>query len=190
MKDRDVFHKSPQPPTLKQGDLLVSAPSLSEGIFHKSVVLLAQHSDEGAFGLILNQPSEHTVGDFLKNEAYRSLARLPVYVGGPVAHEQLTFAAFWISPRDGLRYSIRISAEDAIERSKKPGVLVRAFTGYSEWSSGQLEDELDRHSWVPSPAPDDFLGLNHDQTLWSGTLSELSAFHKLLALCPEHPWLN
>ena len=183
-------NKSSQTQSVNQGDLLLADPSLRDGIFHKSVVLLAQHSHEGAFGLILNQPSEHTVSDFLTEESFASLARIPVYVGGPVASEHLTFAAFWLSPEKELRFSIRISAEDAIERSKQHGVVVRAFTGYSGWSAGQLEEELERNSWVPSPAPENFLGMTHDQSLWRDTLNGLSAFHRLLALCPEHPWLN
>lgn len=176
--------------TVKQGDLLVADPSLRDGIFRKAVILLAQHSEEGAFGLILNQPSEQTVGDFLTDESFHALARIPVYIGGPVAREHLTFAAFWMSKNGELRFSIRISAQDAIERSKKPGVLVRAFTGYSGWSTGQLEDELDKNSWVPAAAPEEFLGLTHDTSLWGDTLNRLSPFHRLLALCPEHPWLN
>ena len=182
--------RTSQTHSVNQGDLLLADPSLRDGIFHKSVVLLAQHSEEGAFGLILNQPSENTVGDFLKDESFACLSRIPVYVGGPVAREHLTFAAFWLSPQKELRFSIRISAEDAIERSKQSGVVVRAFTGYSGWTAGQLEEELERNSWVPSPAPEDFLGMAHDESLWSDTLNELSAFHRLLALCPEHPWMN
>ena len=182
--------KSSQTQSVNQGDLLLADPSLRDGIFHKSVILLAQHSHEGAFGLILNQPAEKTVGDFLTDDSFTSLSRIPVYVGGPVASGHLTFAAFWLSSQKELRFSIRISAEDAIERSKQPGVVVRAFTGYSGWTAGQLEDELEQNSWVPSPAPENFLGMTHDQSLWSDTLNGLSAFHRLLALCPEHPWMN
>lgn len=190
MEAVDVSKKFSPPQAIRQGDLLVSDPSLRDSIFDKSVVLLAQHSDEGAFGLILNQPSEKTVGDFIKDGSLYSLSRLPVHVGGPVASDNITFAAFWISSKGQLQYSIRISAEDALERSKKPGVLIRAFTGYSGWTAGQLEEELEKNSWVPAPAPDNFLGMAHDESLWSDTLNELSAFHRLLALCPQHPWLN
>jgi putative transcriptional regulator len=190
MNDSGVFHNNVPSQSLRQGDLLVADPSLRDGIFHKAVILLAQHSSEGAFGLILNQPSGKRVGDYLTDESFQTLARLPVHVGGPVASEHLTFAAFWMSPENELRYSIRISAEDAIERSKKPGVLVRAFTGYSGWSAGQLEEELERNSWVPAPAHEEFLGLSHDLKLWKDTLNRLSPFHQLLALCPENPWLN
>ena len=182
--------KSSQTTSINQGDLLLADPSLRDSIFDKSVILLAQHSHEGAFGLILNQPTDKTVGDYLKDESLSSLSRLPVHVGGPVAREHLTFAAFWLSPQNELRFSVRISAEDAIERSKQSGVVVRAFTGYSGWTAGQLEEELERNSWVPSSAPENFLGMAHDETLWGDTLNGLSAFHRLLAMCPEHPWMN
>lgn len=176
--------------TLKQGDLLIADPSLRDSIFNKSVILLAQHSEEGAFGLILNHPAGTQVGDFLKDKSFDSLARIPVFVGGPVAREHLTFAAFWTSPENELRYAIRISAEDAIGHSKNPGTLVRAFVGYSGWTGGQLEGELEQNSWVVTPPPKNLLGMSHDQSLWKGTLAGLSPFHRLLALCPEHPWLN
>ncbi len=170
---------------------MVADPSLRDSIFHKSVVLLAQHSTaEGAFGLILNQPSEYTVGDMLKDESLSPLARIPVFVGGPVAREHLTFVVFSLSENNQLEYSIRISAEEAIERSQQSGVLVRAFSGYAGWNPGQLEEELDRNSWVTSPAPTDFLGKTHDVSLWGDTLKSLSPFHRLLSLCPTDPWLN
>ncbi|GHC53084.1 transcriptional regulator [Roseibacillus persicicus] len=190
MKTNSVSQSSSDSQILKQGDLLIADPSLRDGIFRKAVILLAQHSAEGAFGLILNQPAGSKVGDFLKDQSFQSLARIPVHVGGPVAREHLTFAAFWKSPENELRYAIRISAQDAISHSKNPGTLVRAFVGYSGWSGGQLEGELERSSWVVSPPPESLLGMTHDQSLWEDTLNGLSPFHRLLALCPEHPWMN
>ena len=170
--------------------MLISDPSLHEGVFHKSVILLAQHSKEGALGLILNKPADSKVGDYLSEEEFSSLARVPVYVGGPVAREHLTFAAFWASPENELRYALRISAQDAVAHSKNPGTLVRAFVGYSGWSPGQLEEEMERSSWVATQAPENLLGMVHDRSLWSDTLKSISPFHRLLALCPTHPWLN
>ena len=190
MKTKCVFNIPSQTQTITEGDLLIADPSLRESIFHRSVVLLAQHSNEGAFGLILNQRSDSVVGDYLKDETFTSLSRIPVFLGGPVAKSHLTFAAFWMSPNNELRFAVRISAEEAIARSKQPGTLVKAFAGYSGWSSGQLEEEINHNTWVPSPAPDNFLGLNHDKSLWGRALNELSPFHRLLALCPEAPSLN
>ena len=78
------------------GKLLLADPSLRGGIFHKSVVLLADHSQEdGAMGLILNQPAGHTVGDLLKGEEFSDLLSVQVHIGGPVAKSHLSFAAFW-----------------------------------------------------------------------------------------------
>lgn len=180
----------PQPEILQSGVLLISDPSLRDGIFTKSVILLAEHSKEGAFGLILNQPTRKTVGHYLKDEEFASLARIPVFVGGPVAKEHLTFSAIWKDSNGELGYQVRISAQQAAEWMQKPGVLVRAFLGYSGWDAGQLEAEMENHSWVSAAAPDGFLSLAHDESLWENTLSPLSAYHRLLALCPANPWLN
>lgn len=180
----------PHPPAIQAGDLLIADPSLNSGIFRKSVILLADHTSNGAFGLILNSPSNTCVGDYLRDKSFASLARIPVYTGGPVAREHLTFAAFWMSPDNKLRYAFRISAEDAIKHSQNTGTLVKAFVGYSGWAKGQLENEIESGSWVQTPPPSNLLGLPHDRSLWRETLAKLSAFHRLLTLCPQNPWLN
>lgn len=185
-----MFQPTSQTQAIQEGQLLIADPSLRGSVFNNSVVLLAQHSLDGAFGLILNQPTNSVVGDYLTEESFAELARIPVMNGGPVAKSHLTFAAFWLSPDKQLRYAIRISAEDAIARSKQSGTIVRAFAGYSGWSSNQLEDEMERHSWVSTPAPQNILGMEHDKSLWKKTLDIISPFHQLLALCPTHPHLN
>ena len=79
-----------------QGQILLADPSLHDGIFDRSVILLADHSaEEGAFGLILNHPTGHSVGDFLKEDAFEPLKNIAVHLGGPVSREHLTFSAFW-----------------------------------------------------------------------------------------------
>lgn len=138
----------------------------------------------------MNRPSGNFVGDFLKDEEFSKLARVPVHVGGPVAREHLTFSAFWYSPDNELRYAVRISANEAKMHLNNPGTLVRAFVGYSGWSAGQLEGEIESNSWIATEAPTSLLSLEHDESLWNQTLSPLSAYHNLLAICPENPWLN
>jgi putative transcriptional regulator len=125
------------------GKLLLADPSLRSSAFHRSVILLAEHQlDEGALGLILNQPTGQTVADFLPSEFFAPLHHLAVHHGGPVETEQLTFSSFWWSAKQGLRWALRISAEDAAAHSQRPGRIVRAFIGYSGWTAGQLESEL------------------------------------------------
>lgn len=155
-------------------------------------MLLAEHSPkEGAFGLVLNHPTGHVVGDLLKDEAFAPLKKVAVHQGGPVSREHLTFSAFWWSKdKQALRWAIRISAEDAIAQSHRPGTLIRAFIGYSGWNPGQLEGEIRRNSWITARPDDELLGQEHDRELWAEILRHLSPFHRILAEAPEDPSLN
>jgi len=182
---------TPDSPVQLNGRLLLADPGLRDGIFNRAVILLAEHSPaEGAFGLILNQPTGKTVGEFLKDKEFAPLRKLAVHHGGPVSPEQLTFSAFWWNKKSGLRWAIRISREDAIKHAHRPGTLVRAFIGYSGWSGGQLENELRRNSWITVRPEPELLGRDHDRSLWSNTLRRLSPLHRILAEAPDDPLLN
>ena len=174
-----------------QGKLLLADPSLRDGTFNRSVVLLAEHNQaHGAFGLILNHPIGKTVGELLPEEEFAPLRQLPVHEGGPVSRDQLTFTSFWWSRKLGLRWKIRLSAADAVAHAHRPGRIVRAFVGYSGWTAGQLESELRRSSWIPTKAESDLLGFSHDRGLWAELLRKLSPLHRILAEAPDDPSLN
>jgi putative transcriptional regulator len=182
--------KSEQPIQL-QGKLLISDPSLKDGTFNRSVILLTDHTtDQGASGIILNQPTGKLVGDLLTDDEFSALCKLPVHDGGPIARDQLTFSSFWWSKKLGLRWAIRISAEQASKHARKPGRIVRAFIGYSGWSPGQLENELRGQSWFPIRPQPDLLGHSHDTRLWGDLLRRLSPLHRILAEAPDDPMLN
>ncbi len=169
----------------------MAAPSLRDGTFDHSVILLADHTPaEGAFGLILNHPTGRVVGDFLSDQDLDQLSRIPVYNGGPVAREHLTFSAFWWNKKSGFRWATRIALQDAIKHSHRPGTLVRAFVGHSGWSPGQLEGELRRDAWITTRPAADLLGVDHDRGLWYGILRHLSPFHRILAEAPAKPLFN
>ena len=178
-------------PMRLEGQLLIATPTLGEGLFHHSVILLAEHSsDEGAFGLILNHPSGHSVGDFLKQDEFEALSDISVHLGGPVSQENLSFAALWWSSSEVLRFETSISAKEATKRTRIPGVVVRAFLGYSGWSSGQLESEIRNRSWIPAKPTVELLSRNQDHSLWSETLQNLSLYHRIMAECPGDPERN
>ena len=181
---------SPDPSPVLHGQLLLADPSLRDGIFDRSVILLAEHNAEGAFGLILNHPTDHVVGDLLHGGEFAPLRQIPVHVGGPVARDQLAFSGFWWNAEKGLQWELRLSAAAAVALSHKPGTIVRAFIGYSGWSGGQLEGELKRNTWITASPDPQLLGASHDRTLWSGILRGLSPYHGLLAEAPEDPFLN
>lgn len=180
----------PDLPIQLQGQLLLSDPSLREGTFDRSVILIAEHkSDQGAMGFILNHPTGKVVGDFLQGDEFATLKKLAVHDGGPVSHDQLTFSSFWWTKK-GLRWALRISVKEAAEQAHKPGRMVRAFVGYSGWTAGQLENELRRNSWIPAQPKPDLLGHEHDQALWSALLRRISPLHRILAEAPRDPFLN
>lgn len=178
-------------PIALRGRLLIADPSLRDGTFNHSVILLTAHApDDGAAGLIINHPTGRLVGDFLQGDDFAALRHLPVHQGGPVMTQQMTFSSFWWSKKLGLRWAIRISAKQAAEQARKPGRVVRAFIGYSGWSPGQLENELKRQSWFPVDPRPDLLGQEHDHGLWAALLRGMSPFHRILAEAPEDPFLN
>ncbi|MDA7506179.1 YqgE/AlgH family protein [Akkermansiaceae bacterium] len=185
-----MLDPSPHPHANLEGRLVLATPSLRDGIFDKSVILVADHSEtDGAFGLILNHPAGQRVGDLLKDDAFSALANVQVHIGGPVSRGHMTFAAFW-EDEDRFRYATRISAEQAVDHVHQPGTLVRAFVGYTGWSKDQLEDEIDQESWVVTGVPDIILGETHDRALWGTILKELSPFYRILASAPDNILAN
>jgi len=183
--------KKSKPPTRLKGRLLLADPSLRDGIFDHSVILITHHSpEEGAHGVILNHPEDRIVGDLLKAPEFEPLRSLRVFQGGPVSQGQLTLAAFSWQPSRGLRYQISLPLDKAIAQSRRPGTLVRAFVGYSGWSSGQLESELERNAWHIVKPGEDLLGLDHSRPLWAELMSRISPYHRILASAPSEPWFN
>lgn len=173
------------------GKLLVADPSLTGSYFEKSVIFLASHDQDGAFGFLLNQQTRKRVGDFIQDKEFHRLKNLPVSVGGPVGQDSLSFSLFWYSPETHqLEYQPQISPEEAIRQLDNPLVMVKAFLGYCGWSGGQLENELKNDSWFVTEAQQELFSLRHDKSLWEKVLSPLSPRHRLIAMCPEKPWLN
>ena len=181
----------PQPSLRLSGKLLLASPTLRDGIFDHSVIYLAHHTAaDGAFGVILNHPTGREVAQFLPQPEFEALARIPVHVGGPVAPDQLTFATIRRSGKRGLDFKLRVSAAEAIAESHAPGTIVRAYVGYSGWSAGQLEGELEVNSWITLAPGPELPGLSHDRDLWATLMSTVSPFHRLMAGAPRDAGLN
>jgi len=182
---------SPDSPIHLEGQLLIADPSLHDGIFNKSVIFLTEHnSDDGAYGLIINQPTDQTVGDLLPKEEFIDLKNIRVYIGGPIGQEHLTFASFSTGNNQQLQLTTRISAQEAIKHSQQPGTLVRAFAGYSGWTAGQLESELRKNSWITTVPKRELLAQEHEKKLWAQVLRSISPYHQILAESPDDIFMN
>ena len=174
-----------------RGQLLLATPSLSDGTFDHSVIFLAEHNPkDGAVGAIINHPLGTTVGSLVSQLKQSPLANLPVLQGGPVGTEHLTFTVIYMDPKDGARLMPRISADAAEVLVGKKDHLVQAIVGHSAWTPGQLEDEIERNTWITLPPPQDILTHPHDLTLWKRLLSGISPYHALISQAPNNPMLN
>jgi putative transcriptional regulator len=185
---------SRKPPTPKEelsGSLLLAHPALKEPAFRRAVVLLSSHSDEGAMGVVLNRPLGKTLAGLSPSLALSPLGSVPVFAGGPVQPDQLVLCAWQMHPGgEGFRLYFGVDMEKAAELQANEGMEIRAFLGYSGWGEGQLEGELERHTWVVTPVSGQLLDLPADESLWRGLLGAIDAEWRLLANEPDDPSVN
>jgi putative transcriptional regulator len=178
-----------------RGQLLVAGPRLIDPNFWRTVVLIVEHSDEGAFGLVLNRPSETTVG-----EAVPELETLvdpdePLFIGGPVQPSSVITLARFSDVSDA-----------AVQAFEDVGVLgtggppldelaervtsTRAFVGHSGWGPGQLDSEVESGDWITEIARPDDAFSDSPLELWTGVLTRKGGSYALVARMPLDPSSN
>ncbi|RJK95481.1 YqgE/AlgH family protein [Vallicoccus soli] len=178
------------------GQLLVAAPSLAEGPFARSVVVLLDHDEDGALGVIVNRPTEVDVADVLPD--WQPLATGPgvVFQGGPVALDSaLALAAVpGTEEPPGLRRVV--GGLGLVDLDAEPALLaprlgrLRVFAGYAGWSPGQLEEEVASGAWyVVAAEPGDVFS-DAPAGLWRRVLRRQPGDLALLSTYPEDPSLN
>ena len=160
-----------------QGQLLVSTPLITSTCFHKSVIYLFAHNDEGAMGAIINQPLEMVhystllEGDELPEDEFKE--EISVYNGGPVDRSR----GFVVHTNDyndeGTIFqgdSVSVSANTEIlrdmitNRGPRKSLLT---VGYAGWAPGQLEQEIEENSWITVPASEELIFDIDDDMKWS-----------------------
>lgn len=176
------------------GQLLIAAPALVDPNFRRTVVLITEHSAEGAMGLVLNRPSPTTVAEAAPELAELVDGGASVFVGGPVQPSAALVLAEFDDPSEaGLIVQGDIGllpAEADVEVLAATTRRTRVFAGYSGWGAGQLDDELDAEGWiVTEAAPDDVFAHDTDG-LWSAVLGRKGGQYALLARMPDDPSVN
>jgi putative transcriptional regulator len=171
-----------------RGQLLVAAPVLSDPNFHRTVVFLAEHGEEGAMGIVLNRPTETSVGDAVPELSSIAGEEEPVYVGGPVSTSSVLAVAELDDPEDASE--LLFGTVGFVQEPDVPVVRGRVFLGYAGWGAGQLESELQEESWLVLPAEPDDLFSDDPNGLWSSVLRRQGGPYALLSLLPPDPSLN
>ena len=178
-----------------KGRLLVAVPAMSDPNFARTVVLLLEHTDEGALGVVLNRPSDTTVGEALPG--WESVAAAPavVFVGGPVAPTG-ALALGTVRNGDAPGWAPVLGAVGLLDLGASPEsaapeiTRARLFAGHAGWSPGQLETEVAAGGWfVVDAEPGDAFATD-PEGLWSAVLGRQPGRLSWFARCPPDPRVN
>lgn len=160
--------------------LLIAVPQMGDPNFAKTVILVLQHDSEGAFGLVLNRPTEITLEQFAKSQevfCHGDLLEDQVFRGGPVQLER-----GWILHKEetveekqvvvpGLYVSTgSVALEELMERGCRP---FRLFLGYAGWGAGQLEKEMVEGAWITAEPSTKYVFLKSADQIWNKVLADL-----------------
>jgi putative transcriptional regulator len=176
-----------------KGQLLIAGPALVDPNFRRTVVLVGEHSDEGALGVVLNRTSETTVGEAVPELSALVEGIEPVHVGGPVQPSAIVVLADFVEPdRAGSLVLDSVGFLPAEVDPDELGELRRAriFAGYAGWGPGQLDEELEEGSWIVEPALPEDVFSDDPAALWADVLRRKGGPYGVLALMPYDPSQN
>ncbi|WP_425397910.1 YqgE/AlgH family protein [Aeoliella sp.] len=171
------------------GKLLVASRTLRDPNFARTVVLMLEHSEEGALGVVLNRPSPKTVcevweslgEDLVDNDEF-------VYLGGPVPGPLVALHAIEELGEKRIIPGVYMSVQrDVIQQLvHTPDTRLRLYSGHSGWGGGQLEDELEAGGWHVTPAvTDDVFGDTEFDHLWNQVLERIAINIMLPGVSPD-----
>jgi putative transcriptional regulator len=179
--------------TTLRGRLVVALPPLVDENFDRTVVLMLEHTDEGALGVVLNRPSERPVADLLERWAEYTSPPSVVFAGGPVETDAVIGLALSGSPDDPPRPSVGEIGTVDLTTPPDEGPHLRAlrlFAGYAGWAPQQLEQELAAGAWVAVDGTvDDAFGADPG-SLWRTVLRRQGGTMAWMANYPDEPAVN
>jgi putative transcriptional regulator len=179
-----------------RGRLLISQPTLKDPNFDRTVVLVLEHNDDGAVGLVLNRPTEIGLAETLPLWAHYAAAPPVVFSGGPVVEEDtaICLARGGGAETDGWKpIANGLGTLDVNRPPAEIGVKVhevRLFAGYSGWARGQLEMEISMGGWfVVNARPVDAFTADPDG-LWKAVLGRQRGMLAWMATFPPDIQMN
>jgi len=159
---------------LKPPVLLLAMPQVQDPFFHRSVVLLLAHEDEGSFGFIVNRPTEMKVAEVLEGLeiAWGGDAASRAFLGGPVQPQLGTVLYGAPASADAERpqvvpgVAITQQLSDLAGLASEPPPAFKLFLGYAGWGAGQLVEEILRNDWLTAPASAGLIFAPTPETAW------------------------
>jgi len=177
-----------------RGRLLIASPVLVDPNFARTVILITEHTEEGAMGVVLNRPSPASVGEAVPELSGLAGEESLVHVGGPVQGDALIVLAEFRDRSAAATIVVAdvglVSADVGTEELEAATRRARVFAGYAGWGPGQLESELEEEAWiVEAPVPGELFAEDADG-LWSAVLARKGGRYALLARMPADPSVN
>ena len=186
-------HQEPIEGSLR-GQLLIATPTLNDPNFWRTVVLIAEHSEDGAMGLVLNRPLEVLVQDAVESLAQFVDQDDSVYQGGPVEPQAVLALAEFIDPSKAASLAFGqvgfVSADADVDMLGPSLARTRVFAGYAGWGAGQLETEIEEEAWVVELAHPADVFAEDAELLWASVLRRRGAIGEMLAMMPPDPSVN
>ncbi len=184
-----------------QGKFLVAARHLNDPNFFKTVVLIIDHNDEGAMGLVVNRPSSLSVAAALSHEFNLGSVDESVHFGGPVDREAL----FILHNSNNIEccknaivpgvFSVGTSSEfeqvlQGVSSKKNSGLSFRVFHGCAGWAPDQLEGEIDRGDWLMLNASAESTFHEDPYELWDLCFERVLVSNRILPHTAKNPEWN
>lgn len=180
----------------QKGNLLVAEPSITGDLaFSRSVVLLADHNEEGSVGFILNKPLGYTINDLIPEIN----GNFKIYNGGPVEQDNLYFIhnipkliPNSVEIAEGIYWGGCFdSTRDLINEGKITPSNIRFFLGYTGWDAEQLQKELESNAWIISKndLQNKIIG-KASADLWREKIMEQGGEYLVWSNAPENPAFN
>jgi putative transcriptional regulator len=176
---------------IRQGDILLAEPFMTDSCFIKTAILITDYHPTGTVGFILNKPINMKLNDLVMNFPDFDAE---VYFGGPV----LTDTIHFLHNLGDLLENSRLVAKGVywggnFERLKfliKSGLVasnqIRFYVGYSGWSPGQLEEEIESASWVISHNDPNYVFKSPSEQLWKKVMMDKGEIYSILSELPDN----
>lgn len=176
------------------GQFLIASPAILDPNFHRTVVLITAHTEEGAVGLIVNRRSEATVQEAVPQLDELAEPDARIFVGGPVNAEGVAVLAEFEDPDDAGVVVLGdvgfVALDEALETEPPRVERARVFAGVASWEADQLEGEFAREDWIMAPAGADDIFTDDPDGLWSDLLRRKGGQYELVARMPLDPSSN
>jgi putative transcriptional regulator len=192
MEDFKLNVENRIPPS--RGRALLSEPFLDDNYFSRSVVLLCEHNQDGSFGFVLNNYMDISIQDILPD--FPDI-ETRISIGGPVKTGNLYYIHTHpeVQGCQEVVDGVYIGGDfDTMKQLLAAGMIkaheIRFFVGYSGWESGQLDEELNRHSWLVSAISGKDMMNTQRNDLWARMMKKQGGRYKAMSHFPTDPSLN